>query len=522
MKNLTQEEYSASERRNQQVMLPYSIGMSIPEEDPVRQASAQLEELDYTKLYRAYSAQGRKSAVEPRILFEVLVYGYMNRLYSSREIEEACRKRIDFMWLLDGEPAPDHSTISRFRSGRAREAIEDLFCQYVRRLEEQGETTHEEVFIDGTKVESAAGRYTFVWKKTVEKQLEKVKEAVRGIFAQRGVSGYVTKKKLRELVESQDTGGFVHGTGKRKSEEQREWEKSRELLERWEKYEQQLLCIGTRRNSCSRTDPDATFMRMKEEHMKNGQMKPAYNVQLAVNSEYITGIGAFSNRTDSGTLVPFLRHLEKRHGRRYEAVVADAGYESLGNYLYLESSGQVSFIKPANYEQSKKKTFREQVGRAENMSYLGDEDSYVCAAGRKLPLRHETTDINKSGQFETTAFYRCEDCSGCPCRKACCKAQDDKPKELKIKPDFRKWREVSHTNITSEKGVLLRMNRSIQVEGAFGVLKQDYGFRRFLTRGWAKISSELYLLALAFDLRKFWAKWKYGRLDSHLFSPLRI
>ena len=123
----TQEENSINERRNQQVMLPFSVGMKIPEEDPVRQASAQLEELDYTQLYIAYSPNGRKSAVEPRILFEVLVYGYMNKLYSSRDIEEACRKRIDFMWLLDGEPAPDHSTISRFRSGRAREAIEGLF-----------------------------------------------------------------------------------------------------------------------------------------------------------------------------------------------------------------------------------------------------------------------------------------------------------------------------------------------------------------------------------------------------------
>lgn len=504
------------------MMLPFSVGMKIPEEDPVRQASAQLEELDYTQLYRAYSPNGRKSAVEPRILFEVLVYGYVNKLYSSRDIEEACRKRIDFMWLLDGEPAPDHSTISRFRSGRAREAIEGLFYQYVRRLEEQGETNHEAVFVDGTKLESAAGRYTFVWKKAVEKQLEKVKEAVRADFTRRGIPGYATKKKLRELVETQDTGGFVHGTGKRKSPEQREWEKSRELLERWEKYEGQLLTIGTRRNSCSKTDPDATFMRMKEDHMRNGQLKPAYNVQLAVNSEYITGIGAFSNRTDSGTLAPFLRHLERQHGCRYESMVADAGYESMENYLYLENSGQVSFIKPVNYEQSKKKAYGEQVGRAENMSYLADEDCYVCAAGRRLPFRRETTSIGAYGQFETTAFYRCEDCSGCSCRAVCGKAKDDKPKELKIKPDFQKKREASRANITSEKGVLLRVNRSIQVEGAFGVLKQDFGFRRFLTRGWAKISSELFLLAFAFDLRKFWTKWKNGRLLSHLFSPLRI
>ena len=93
--------------------------ITIPQEDPVRLVSAQLEELDYRKLYRAYSSQGRKSAAEPRILFEVLVYGYLCGIYSTRKLEEACRKRVDFMWLLQGEPAPG------YRSGRGlRESLQ--------------------------------------------------------------------------------------------------------------------------------------------------------------------------------------------------------------------------------------------------------------------------------------------------------------------------------------------------------------------------------------------------------------
>lgn len=145
--------------------------IAIPQDDPVRLASAQLEELDYMELYRAYSSTGRKSAAEPRIIFEVLVYGYMCGVYSTRKLEEACRKRVDFMWLLQGEPVPDYSTFARFRTGRTKKAVEDLFYQFVRRLEELGETEHDEVFIDGTKLESRANRYTFVWRKTTEKHL---------------------------------------------------------------------------------------------------------------------------------------------------------------------------------------------------------------------------------------------------------------------------------------------------------------------------------------------------------------
>lgn len=497
--------------------------ITIPQDDQVRLASAQLEELDYRELYRAYSSQGRKSAAEPRIIFEVLVYGYMCGIYSTRKLEEACRKRVDFMWLLSGEPVPDYSTFARFRTGRTKEAVEGLFYQFVRRLEKMGETEHDEVFIDGTKLESRANRYTFVWRKTTEKYLAKVKDAVREEFAYRGVPGNVTLKKFRELVESEgaacEKAGilFVHGAGHRKTPEQRAYEKLRTLLEKWENYERKLSVMGNNRNSYSKTDPDATFMHMKEDHMRNGQLKPGYNVQIAVNSEYITGVAAFPNRTDSGTLRPFLRRLEQRQGKRYRDVVADAGYESLDNYLYLEDNGQTSFIKPINYEAQKTKKFRRQIGRRENMQYDEKEDCYICAAGRKLVFHHESTQRNRQGFFPTTAYYRCEDCVGCPFREACCKAKDDKPKELRMKTDLICLSNRSRKNIQTERGIMLRTNRSIQVEGAFGVLKSNRNFKRFLTRGRTNISTELYLLCLGFNLNKLWAKRNTARLKTHLF-----
>lgn len=499
------------------------IEIVIPQDDPVRMASAQLEGLDYRKLYHAYSSQGRKSAADPMIIFEVLVYGYMSGIYSTRKLEQACRKRVDFMWLLQGEHVPDYSTFARFRTGRTKDAVEDLFDQFALKLEAMGETEHDEVFVDGTKIESMANRYSFIWRKTTEKHLEKVKETVHKEFKSRGINGNVTLKKFRSLVESKKTvceqsgTKFVHGTGHRKPPEQREYEKLHTLLEKWEDYEKKLFTMGDTRNSYSKTDPDATFMHMKEDHMRNGQLKPGYNVQIAVNSEYITGVAAFSNRTDSGTLRPFLRKLEQKHGKKYRDIVADAGYESLNNYLYLEDNGQTSFIKPINYETQKSKKFKAQIGRRENMQYNEQENCYICADARKLTFHRESTSLNHQGYYQTTAYYRCENCIDCPHREACCKAKGDKPKELQVKVDLHRLSSKSQKNITTERGIELRVNRSIQVEGAFGVLKSDRKFKRFLTRGKTNISTELYLLCLGFNLKKLWSKCNAGRLNTHLF-----
>lgn len=175
MNNLTQNQFTAY-GRNGQLVLSLNSEIILPDNAPVRLTRLQLEELDYSSLYEAYSSKGRKSKVDPSVLFQVIAYAYQCGIYSSRKIEEACRYRVDFMWLLDGQEAPDHATIARFRTGRCKEAIEDLFYQFVSRLEHMGEVNHQTVFIDGTKIESAAGRYTFCWRKNCEKQLKKVKE----------------------------------------------------------------------------------------------------------------------------------------------------------------------------------------------------------------------------------------------------------------------------------------------------------------------------------------------------------
>lgn len=219
MKNhLKQDQFTVIERHGQ-LVIALNEEYLLPENAPVRLTSAQLEELDYRKLYRAYSPCGRKSKVDPRVMFKVMVYGYQCGIYSSRKLEEACEYRIDFKWLLEGQKAPDHATFARFRTGRCVEAVEDLFYQYVQLLEKQGETDHETVFVDGTKLESSAGRYTFCWRGSVEKHLSKVREKVFQM------TGSKNRQALQEYLEQQrERVEFVRGKGNHKSEEQRRWE----------------------------------------------------------------------------------------------------------------------------------------------------------------------------------------------------------------------------------------------------------------------------------------------------------
>ena len=510
----TQNQFKISER-NGQLVFALNSEKIIPENAPVRLASAMLEELDYEKLYGAYSPIGRKSAADPRVLFKVLVFGYMCGIYSSRKLEEACRYRIDFMWLLEDAKAPDHSTLARFRTGRCSGIIEDLFYQFVQKLHKLGEVDHQSVFIDGTKLESRAGRYTFVWRGSTEKHLGKVKSQIAEEFGLHTLSA--AKEHLKEL---EDRIEFVHGTGRKKSEGQKRWEHLAELCARWEKYEEQLNTMGENRNSYSKTDPDATFMRLKEDHMRNGQLKPAYNMQVAVNSEYITGAELFTDRNDLKTLKPMLQRMEQFHQARYEEVTADAGYESLENYLYLESTGQMCFIKPTNYDKKNTKKFKAQIGRIENMRYDAEEDCYYCAENRKLPLVRERSEL-VDGRRQTEAWYRCESCADCAKRAQCCRAKDpEQAKELHVKKDFWELRAQATKNITSPRGIHLRQCRSIQAEGAFALLKNDFGFRRFLTRGRANVRTEMFLLALAFDLKKYWMKRENGRLQTRVSEKL--
>ena len=524
--NLTNKDYTLYSTVYQ-LKLPLELEGFVPSDDSVRLLSQVLEELDYTKLYQAYSAKGRNPVVDPKTMFKVLAYAYSQNIYSSVRIESACRRDINFMWLLAGQKAPDHSTISRFRQRCADGIIEDLFYQLVNLLYELDEIHYENVFIDGTKIEANANRYTFVWKQSVMKNEVKMHNKVQELFAainQEYIQSFSFRAEtavedltvaLTVLKERCQMEGivFVHGKGRRPKPIQKQVEQLEEYFERQKHYDEYKGRFQGR-NSFSKTDPDATFMHMKEDHMKNGQLKPAYNIQIGVEAEYITGVGVFADRNDKGTLVPMLEQMKADTGHTYKNVIADSGYESEEAYVYLEKEGQSAYIKPQTYEVWKKRSFKNDISRFENMSYDQEKDEYTCHNQkilRPVGVKHRTS---KNGYRSELTVYRCDDCSGCPYRNRCTKAAKDR--EMQISKTFVELRNNSYENITSAEGTMLRMNRSIQVEGAFGVLKSDYKFTRFLTRGKAKVKTEFLFLCMGYNINKLHARIQSDRLNEPL------
>lgn len=516
-----------------QLVLPMDIGEMIPADDSVRLLSAVLERLDYSKLYAAYSRMGRIER-SPKRLFKILVYGYMNGIYSSRKLEQACQRDINFMYLLGREKAPDHATIARFRSERLTEVLDGLFAQLVGQLAAAGELSLSSVFIDGTKLEANANRYSFVWKKTTQAQEQKMQTkmkeelpALAGKLGLRFHTGSKIKakdlKKLRrrlKTLQAQQQIVFVHGKGQRKSPLQRAVETVEQYLARQKGYDDYNHSFGER-NSFSKTDRDATFMRMKEDHMKNGQLKPGYNATLAVDAEYIVAATITQERSDSQSLIPILKNLQ---GLGYTKPVADAGFESEENYTWCEENGQTAFIKPATYDASKTRKYKSDIGRRENMPYDAESDSYFCHMGHPIKAAYDKKARSKAGYAIVTTVYTCTQCAGCQHKAQCIKGAGKKPleersKNLHISKPFLRQRQEMQARIQSEEGVLLRVNRSIQVEGAFGVLKEDMGFRRFLMRGKVKVQTELMLLCMGYNLNKFHNKIQSGRCGTFLHIP---
>ena len=242
-----------------QLALPMDVALLIPADDSVRLLSAVLERMDYRKLHAAYSRMGRIER-SPESLFKIMVYGYMNGIYSSRKLEQACRRDVNFMYLLGGAPAPDHSTIARFRSERLTDAIEDLFNQLVALLAEAGELSLCQVFIDGTKLEANANRYSFVWKKATQKNETKMQEKMKvelpklakqfdvRFHAGEKILVKDLQKLLKQLYELKGDMEFVHGKGKRKQPLQRAIEKVEDYLSRQKKYDEHNQTFGDRNN----------------------------------------------------------------------------------------------------------------------------------------------------------------------------------------------------------------------------------------------------------------------------------
>ena len=412
-------------------LFPSFLGEKIPETHHVRLLSGIVDALDITDLLDTYKSFGCP-AYHPRMLLKVVFYAYMNNIYSCRKIEDALKYHVHYMWL-SGSQTPSFSTINRFRSEHMKDAVNKLFSQVVTLLVDMGQITLEEQYIDGTKIESVANKYTFVWKKTVEKNKAKLEEKIKNILSQieegiaqdnipdaetmpEAIDSKLLAKKIEELNEQnrhlpRETKGEKQAV-KAKEKVAKELKKHQEKLE---EYEQHLETLGPR-NSYSKTDPDATFMRMKEDAMNNGQTKPGYNVQISTENQYIVNMQMYWNPTDTTTLPDFLLHGKELTGAMPKDCTADSGYGSEENYEFMLQNDIAAYVKYNWFHKEQHRPFRDDPFRQENLYYNKEKDYYVCPMGQHMTLVGVTRNVSDNGFVSYSHKYRAQRCTGCPLR----------------------------------------------------------------------------------------------------------
>ena len=492
-----------------QLRLNFNTEIYIQDDVKLRLVKNIIERMNLSELRKVYSSFGRKPTVNPITMLQIIIFCYSEGIFSSREIEKSCKYDLRIKYLLDTEQPPDHSTINRFRQ-KIQDLTPELLNQMVQILIEEKQIDLSSIYIDGTKIEAYANRYSFVWRGSIEKWqeklIEKIKEelglskslipdqvlqAVTTIFKQ--LRKYCKEKKIK----------FVYGRGKRKTKEQRDYEHLKEWKEKLESYKKHLEIMGDNRNSYSKTDHDATFMRMKEDHMKNGQLKPAYNIQLASASGFIIGENISHHPFDMYTLKPFLKDLLEKNPNKLNKIVADAGYESEENYVYLAENNLTSYIKPSNYEKSKTRKYKKEQEFKKSLKYDEKQDKYTSQEGKEFIRCNDRYRKRKSGYVTTTKVYRCFDWN----------KEGQKTKGIYIAETFQKYREESLKNIKSDQGIEERINRSIQAEGAFSKIKSGLNYNRFHHRGKENIKSEICLLSIALNLNKLASKIENKNLE---------
>ena len=540
--------------------------LSLPDDDPVFTLKKVMEEMDFTALLAQYSGKG-KHGFNPIMKYGVLTYANMRGIREIDRIVELCKRDLAFIWLSQGEQPKRDAFYDFINKKLTPEILDDLNYQLLRRLKKEGLITLEALFIDGTKIEANANRYTFVWRGTLNYHLVGLLDSIDSLYHKYNVlledNGYNEKyglgnammfiiegmDKVRAVIEknrkrkltkhkklpnntiieidncspldilklqknlmmiAEGEGiGFVYGKGKKKSEIQQLYEELDVCGSKLMEYKECFEIMGKERNSYSKTDLEATFMRMKDDHMMNGQLKPAYNVQIAVENYFIVHAYVSNDRTDYNTLIPVVQKHIHAFGEVLKEATADSGYCSEKNLLFLKEHTIESYIKLQDHEQRKTRAYKENIGKYYNMTtqIYEDEHFYVCHDGREL--RHiRTEEKEMDGYTQTLEVYGCADCSGCEHKAQCLykynpEKDADKNKVMKINERWEALKEKSHANIQSEKGILNRQIRSIQTEGHFGDIKENDDFRRFNHRTADKVYKEFLLYAIGRNINKY-------------------
>jgi transposase len=494
---------------NQAFLIPPSLDELIDVNHPVRIVNDVVDKIDIRLLERQYKGGGT-SSYHPKMMLKIIVYSYLTNIYSSRKMEAALKENIHFMWL-SGMNKPDHNTINSFRGHRLRTTLKDIFIQIVQLLAAEGLISLKEVYIDGTKIESAANRYTFVWGNSINANREKIKKQIDELweYAQKvaaeeldepepPVFDKIDAQKVTETIEK------IEAALKDKPVTKQVKQKLNYAKKNWpanlDRYEVQEQIMGER-NSYSKTDHEATFMRMKEDHMLNGQLKPAYNVQISSSDQYIVDYSIHQSSTDTTTFISHLQEHKKQYEQHPEVVTADAGYGSEQNLQYLEDNTIEGYVKYSYFDKEQSSAYQDKHPFAPSrLHYNKEKDCYYCPMGQQMRNTGTFTKTTATGFKQQVIKYQAVNCEGCPLNGVCHKSKGNRIIEVNF--NLNRLKAMAYQNLTSEKGIAHRKKRPWDVESVFGNIKSNHGFRRFLLRGKKKVAIEIGLLAIAQNLRK--------------------
>lgn len=494
----------------QGMLIPLNLNDMIGADHPVRTVSAVLDKVDISSIVKQYRPGGT-SSYHPRMLLKVIVYAYINNIYSSRKIEEALGQNINFMWL-SALSKPDHNTINRFRGERLQKTLKPIFNQVVLLLCEEGLLNIRDLYTDGTKIEANANRYTFVWGKAIKTSRDRIAQQLDDLW------NYALKVASAELDDT-DPSGFkkidsdkvkqtidaINTALKDKLVSKEVRQKLNYAKRHWpaalDKYDKQEKIIGNNRNSYSKTDTDATFMRMKEDHMLNGQLKPAYNVQISTNKQFIASYSIHQNASDTNTLKQHLSQHIKEYAIKPSSITADAGYGSEQNYQWLERKHITAYVKHNQFDRNQHKTTRDKKPfAADKLIYEEEKDIYRCPSGKAMKNIKSFVRTTSTGFEQTITKYRTTKCAGCPLQQQCNPGL--KYRTIDVNHNLNRLKQVAEKRLKSKRGIKKRKQRCHDTEPVFANIKNNHNFRRFMLRGIEKVNVETGLLALAHNLRK--------------------
>ena len=427
-------------------------------------------------------------------MLAVILYGFAFGSPTLRELETSCKYDLRYFYLMQQEK-PSHVRFGEFINTFILPNRKEIFKRITETIVRELGIPADDCFIDGSKFEADANKYKFVWKPTayhigLSDKVRKLLEAAgvsRGVPGEGIISSKIIAEKITEMAAVRETESLY----------EKEYVQLGEYLVKALEYEEKERICGENRNSYYKTDHDATAMTLKADYYSGlgSNMHAAYNCQFLVSRGIICAFHVSQSKTDFPDFVPVLKAFYHNFGRYPLRVCADAGYGSLDNYRFLHEHGMENYVKYANFEGNVS-------GRNPDRYHLGEDGTIACLNG----LTGVRTDIpGRHPKNAGTVFYRVEGCTDCPFRPFCRKYMNDKDEDTRIfevNEELAFYRQEAFENLLSVKGIEMRVNRSAQVEGAIGVVKEDMNYTRLRRTSLEKAETEFILTFLGYNIRK--------------------